>query len=127
MKGKRCYISIETKESKALKAMREFRGVSVRKLSEKLQMSHSAVHQLESGRANIQDEYIQKFLAALGFTRSDLNLFLSEKHEFDELKQKCLCLVHEMEPAHFKKIYQLLQDFKKVGGGLALVCLILIK
>ena len=41
MKEKRCLISIETKEAKALKAMREFRGVSVRSLSEKLRMSHN--------------------------------------------------------------------------------------
>ncbi len=125
MKEKRCLISIETEESKALRAMREFRGVSVRKLSEKLKLSHSAVHQFETGRANIPDEYIQRFLSVLSFSKRDWDLFLNEKHEFDELKQKCLSLVHEMEPSHFKKIYQLLLDFKQ-AKGLNLICLILI-
>lgn len=125
MKEKRCLISIETKEAKALKAMREFRGVSVRRLSEKLNMSHSAVHQLETGRANIQDEYIQRFIAALNYTSRDWSIFLCETHELDELKQKCLTLVHEMQPYQFKKIYQLLLEFKQ-ANGLNLVTLILI-
>ncbi len=125
MKEKRCLISIETNESMALKAMREFRGVSVRKLSEKLKLSHSAVHQFETGRANIPDEYIQRFLSVLSFSKRDWNLFLSERHELDGIKQKCLCLVHEMEPSHFKKIYQLLLEFKQ-SKGLNLISLILI-
>jgi transcriptional regulator with XRE-family HTH domain len=108
MNVKRCKKIIETKESKALLAMRNYRGVSIRDLSRRLKKSHTAVHQYETGRAEINGEYINLFLKELNYSKEDWNLFLKENDEVEELRIKCLELVHGIEASRLDGIYRVL-------------------
>src|SRR5690606_3548177 len=69
--GKRTKIINVTKESKALKQIRMMKGLSVRKVADLLNVSHTLVSHLELGRANINESYIDKFLDALELSRED--------------------------------------------------------
>lgn len=74
--SKRTKIVIKTKEAEALKRLREFRGISVRKLADLMGKSHTMVNHLELGRANINQEYIHSFLKHLSFTQEDWENFM---------------------------------------------------
>lgn len=69
--GRRTKIIKVTKESEALKKLRTMTGLSVRKVADRLGVSHTLVSHLELGRANIQEVYIEKFLVALDLSWED--------------------------------------------------------
>lgn len=105
MTTKRCLQIKETKESKALKAMREFRGKSVRELATVLGISHASVHQFESGRADITDEYRNRFLTNLGFTQDEWGMFLEDEQNIEAIRGRCQRFLHDSCPLKLKKIY----------------------
>lgn len=105
MTTKRCLQVKETKESKALKAMREFRGKSVRELATVLEISHASVHQFETGRADITDEYRNRFLTCLGFTQTEWGMFLEDEQNIEAIRSRCLRLLHEINPAKLNRVY----------------------
>lgn len=72
--GKRTKIIIETRQSKTLKQMRKMSGLSVRKVADLLNVSHTLVSHLELGRANISEAYIDQFLKALNLSWEDWNI-----------------------------------------------------
>ncbi|MCM2348381.1 MAG: helix-turn-helix transcriptional regulator [Bacteriovoracaceae bacterium] len=72
--GKRTKIINVTKESQALKQMRMMKGLSVRKVAELLNVSHTLVSHLELGRANISEAYLDKFLDVLDLSWEDWNI-----------------------------------------------------
>ena len=93
--GRRTKIIRVTRESKALKRMREMKGLSVRKLAELLNVSHTLVSHLERGRANISEAYIEKFLTALCCSWEEWRIALSGEKKTqtlakDKLNQDCL-------------------------------------
>lgn len=79
--GRRTKIIRVTRESKALKRMREMKGLSVRKLAELLNVSHTLVSHLELGRANILEAYVDKFLSALGCSWEEWRTVLDGRRE----------------------------------------------
>lgn len=105
MTTKRCLQVKETKESKALKAMREFRGKSVRELATVLGISHASVHQFETGRADITDEYRNRFLTCLGFNQEEWEMFLEDEQNIEAIRGRCLRLLHEINPAKLSMVY----------------------
>jgi transcriptional regulator with XRE-family HTH domain len=93
--SKRTTLKIPTKESKALKKMRNLAGLSLRKLSDSMKVSFALVHQKEEGRSEINKEYVSKFLLATDFKQSDWEDFIkqpstSKKTVTCKLKQDCL-------------------------------------
>jgi transcriptional regulator with XRE-family HTH domain len=70
------FISI-TKESEALKKLRMLSGLSVRKLADELNVSHTLVSHLELGRANVNGAYIEKFLKTLNYSNEDWEIAVS--------------------------------------------------
>jgi len=110
MPSKRCLKIVETKESKALKAMREFRGRSVRRLADELGMSHAAVHQLECGRADLTQSYLNKFLNCLGFSTSDWHLFTKDDEGIEDLRCKCIEVLHAIQPTKLRQIYKFISE-----------------
>lgn len=60
-----------TPESLALKELRMQANVSLRKLADELNISFARAHQMESGRENVSEAYIEKFLKTLGLSDED--------------------------------------------------------
>lgn len=98
-----------SKEAIALKRMREFRNLSVRKLGDLLSVSFTTVSHMENGRAEIHSEYLNSFLRTLEFGIEDWECFVRGKFKDDSLRQRCLDLVKEIEPSKLEKIFAILQ------------------
>jgi transcriptional regulator with XRE-family HTH domain len=80
--GKKKEVVHETRESKALKAFRLGKDLSLRKLADLMGLSKSRVAQLESGRGKINEGYIQKFLSVLHIGHE---AWEKESVDFDEV------------------------------------------
>jgi transcriptional regulator with XRE-family HTH domain len=80
--SKRNHLIIETKESNALKALRINTGFSLRMLSDKMNLSKTRVHQIETGRDQIEPKYIENFLLALDLSWDDWKKEIAGKDEF---------------------------------------------
>jgi transcriptional regulator with XRE-family HTH domain len=102
----------ETKESKALKALRIKADLGIRKLAQKMNYSHTRVHQFETGREDITDVYIQIFLEATGFNHEDWSARIGvNKCEFN-LRSQCLELLSEIEESKLDLVCALLKNLK---------------
>lgn len=109
--SKRNQIISEGPESKALKELRLKAGLGIRKLAERMNYSHTRVHQLESGRDDISDEYIQCFLDATGYSLEDWKYELKGSDPFNELRGKCHEALELVDQNKLKMIYELLSSF----------------
>ena len=58
-----------TKEAELLKKLRIDADLSLRKLADMMNLSFTRVHQMESGREDISDEYIDLFLMHLKISK----------------------------------------------------------
>lgn len=97
-----------TSESAALKEMREKCGLSLRKLADLMGISFMRVHQMESGRDNVSEEYVRKFLKATGHSWEDWNKKTAKKNPHDALRIKCHEALDAIEPSKLQLIYGLL-------------------
>ena len=110
--SKRNKIVKETKESKALKAFRLKSGLSLRKLAERMDLSFARVHQMEVGREDVIDDYIEKFLSVTDFCREDWDLEVGQaKKEIGTLRSKCHGLVDQLDEEKLDLLYGILQNF----------------
>jgi len=95
-------------ESVTLKEMRENAGLSIRKLADLMDLSFSRVHQMESGRENVSEEYVRKFLKATGHSWAEW-LKKTDAGKFqDDLRIKCHEALDTIEPYKLHLIYGLL-------------------
>ena len=69
--SKRNLEIIETTESPALRRLRIEHGISIRKLAERMELSPTRVTQMEVGRKDIKDLYVNKFLADIVLTMKE--------------------------------------------------------
>jgi len=99
-------LIIESAESKALKALRLKGGLGIRKLAERMNYSHTRVHQMESGRDDISKEYIFKFLEALDLSWQDWIFQLEKRDKNYDLRDRCLDLLNRLEPSKLMKAYE---------------------
>ncbi|RLA61789.1 MAG: hypothetical protein DRQ88_00110 [Epsilonproteobacteria bacterium] len=106
--SKRNKIVQESPESEVLKALRLKVDLSVRKLAEAMDMSKSRVHQMESGRENISQDYIQKFLDAVQLSWDDWAFQISKKDKFYGMRDKCHELLNSIEPSKLEQAHELL-------------------
>ncbi|MFP5491417.1 MAG: helix-turn-helix domain-containing protein [Bacteriovoracia bacterium] len=114
MKKRRADYVLETSETKALRAMREYRGISVRELGDLLKKSHTSIHSLENGKANVEASYVDAFLAALNFTRRDWETFKKAGEKIDELRHDCLRLLYEAHPERISAIHTFIKSNYKL-------------
>ena len=99
---------IEGAKSKALKELRLKSGFGIRKLADRMNYSHSRVHQMESGRDKISQDYVERFLAATGFSREDWLCETGGKDSFHELRNKCHTALDQVDSSKLSLIYGLL-------------------
>lgn len=110
--SKRSDQIIETAQSRALKALRLERGVSIRKLAEQVGLSPMRVQQLESGRGNIQASYIDQFCEVLSVTDKEWEEFLTSLvDEKVELRRQCRELVELVQEEQLRILYELIRKF----------------
>lgn len=96
-------------ESLTLKEMRENSGLSIRKLADLMDLSFSRVHQMESGRENINEEYVQKFLKVTNHSWHEWTKRTDEGKFRDDLRMKCHETLDAIEPSKLNIIYELLK------------------
>jgi transcriptional regulator with XRE-family HTH domain len=111
--GKRTKLVIETPESKTLKKIRLKREISLQKLADKMGVSKSLVHQAESGRADISNEYLKKVLGALDYTFFDFELLAGKrrKEKGSDFREKCLLIIQGLEESKLESLFILLSQF----------------
>lgn len=97
-----------SKEAIALKRMREFRNLSVRKLGDLLGVSFTTVSHMENGRAEIHPTYLVSFLEVLKFSDEDFKSFTKEKRIDENLRLKCFKTIENVEHSKLEKIYAVL-------------------
>lgn len=97
-----------SKEAIALKRMREFRNLSVRKLGDLLGVSFTTVSHMENGRAEIHPAYLVSFLEVLEFSDEDFKSFMKGRLKDENLRLKCFKLIENLEPSKLEKVYAVL-------------------
>lgn len=97
-----------SREAEVLKKMRELRSLSVRNVGDMLNVSFTTVSHMENGRATIHDEYLNKFLVALEFSRADFKEFMGGRLKDEALRLKCFQLMEKMEPSKLEKVFAVL-------------------
>ena len=106
--GSRSNLVITTPESMAIKDLRIKSSLSVRKLAGKMKISPTYVHQLETGRANITEEYIEKFLSAAEICQEDWDKMMGRKPQELGLRERCIELLLKTKEDKLELIYGLL-------------------
>ena len=94
--------------------MREFRGLSTRELGTLLKVSHSGIHLIETGRADIKREYVERFLAVLKFSTDDWETFKKDGQSIEALREECLMLLQIANPSNLKSIHAFIRDNDQV-------------
>ncbi|GAB4024292.1 MAG: hypothetical protein Fur0010_27600 [Bdellovibrio sp.] len=97
-------------ESLTLKEMRENSGLSIRKLADLMNLSFSRIHQMESGRENVNEEYVQKFLKVTNHSWLEWIKRTDEGKFRDDLRVKCHETLDTIEPRKLNIIYEFLRE-----------------
>ncbi|MBL6989924.1 MAG: helix-turn-helix domain-containing protein [Bacteriovoracaceae bacterium] len=108
---KRSRIKKVTKESKALKAMREAKGLSQRTAANLVGVPSTTINHTENGRAYIKEEYVRKFINGLGYSWTDWNNYLEGKEIQTDLRSACITIIENMDKQKLGVIYNLLTNF----------------
>ncbi len=113
--SKRSGTVVRTREADALRKMREIKGLSVRKVADLLGVSHTLVNHLELGRANIQQDYLQKFLKDLKFSHEEWEMFVgggNRKMQVEKAKmmEECIFKIRKLSPEKLKLAKSFLQN-----------------
>ena len=102
--------------SLALKELRELHELSIRKLAQRLNLSPTRVHQMESGKEKVSDDYIRLFLNSIDFSLAEWKSFLNEAvHRNKDFRNKCHELIKHLAEDELPNLYELLL-LLKVGN-----------
>lgn len=112
MTNRRSAMKIETKESKALKRMRETTGMSVVEAAKASGFNATKIGHMEQGRATITPEYIQAFLKAFNFNQKDWEMFINGEQTVYEKKLECVELVEKLSLDKIELVWGLLKNLK---------------
>jgi len=104
--SKRIEKVLKTPESQSLLALRIKSDLSVRDLADKMEMSFPRVHQMESGRGNISEEYISKFLKALNLNWFDWDCATGKDSDPERLRDRCHVFISEALPSQLRRFYE---------------------
>ncbi len=99
---KRSRYKIETKESKALKRMRQAAGLSLVKAEKQTGIHSTILNHAENGRRNLDVNFIEKYVTALGFTMEEWEEFLNKDKTVYDIKEECIELVKQMNKKQLK-------------------------
>jgi transcriptional regulator with XRE-family HTH domain len=111
---KRQYYKIETDVTRALKRIRNSKGVSLRRLGKMMGTSEGCINDRENGRVDdISEEYISHLVVTLGYTMDDWCDFLSGNVTTFDLKNQCISILEKLDRDKLKSIHLFLENFTK--------------
>ena len=108
--SKRNLEIFETNESRALRRLRIEHGLSIRKLAERLELSPTRVTQMEVGREDIQDLYIDKFLAVLDMTKQGRLDYLEKEDPNFKLRKDIIKSLNGLNQSKLKIVKMFLDN-----------------
>ena len=91
-----------------LSQIHNFLEYLLRKLADLMDLSFSRVHQMESGKENVTEEYVRRFLKATDYTWEEWIKKTHRTKPSDALRAKCHEALDSIEPSKLKMIYGLL-------------------
>src|SRR5206468_3840676 len=84
--------------SQALRFMRKSRGISQKEAALRCKLSEQSIGHYEHGRMGISEARLSQFLSAYGFTRAELDEYLSGKPiPVVSLKEECTDLLAHLD------------------------------
>ncbi len=107
--SKRNKIIVQTSESFALKELRLMRDLSLRQLAEKLNLSFARVHQMETGREDITDEYVKLFCKKLAVSDHEWSKLTGVSNVDHELLEECFELLRGLNQEKVEAVYEVLR------------------
>lgn len=111
---RRSSYKVETPLTRALKNMRNARGLSLIKTSHLLGVSESVVNHHENGRTDhVPQEYIELFVSKMGFSMEDFEDFLKGRTSVYDLREECKELISKLDREKLKAIHAMLLSFVK--------------
>ena len=111
MKIKRHLYVQHNEESVALKKARMLRDLSVRDVGDLMGISHVRIHQMESGRGNITEEFVEQFLRAVDLSFDDWRVLLEDKSDqTDLLRQLCVERLDRLDQWQLKEAYKFISN-----------------
>lgn len=113
--SKRNKISRPTRESEALRTFRKENELSIRKMAERLNLSPTRVHQMESGLDEVNDGYIIQFLEALFISSVEWEQAThSRKNKTKNLRKSCMKIMTSIEDQYILEVYEYLLNISKL-------------
>ena len=110
---KRSRLKIESKESRALKKLRLFLGLSQREMARRLNVNPTLVNHTENGRAYISPDYINHFLNSLNISKNDWNELLNGKDMNLSKRDECKKIIDELSIEKLDVVCNFLNSFIK--------------
>lgn len=107
---KRCRLKKETRESIALKKIRNYAGVSQRSLAKLLGTTQSLINHHENGRTDNSEEFVGRVLKTLNFSHEDYVKIRDGSDSSVELYHSCNSIIRDLPPSKIEFVHKLLQN-----------------
>lgn len=105
---KRCRYKRETRDSIALKKIRNYAGVSQRELAKLMGTTQSLINHHENGRTDNSEEFIKKAMKALNFSYEDFEKIRDGSDASVELYHSCNSIIRDLPPSKIEFVHKLL-------------------
>jgi transcriptional regulator with XRE-family HTH domain len=104
--SKRNKIVIESDEAKFLKETRQNAGLSLQEVADLLNVSKQQVHLMESGRADINADYLRLFKTKVAILGRESRPISAQplKDSCPNIKQLCLAKIEKLPSADLEKL-----------------------
>jgi transcriptional regulator with XRE-family HTH domain len=111
--GKRNKFVKETSESKALRSLRLKSDYSLQQIASLVGLSKTRVSQMESGREDVSNSYIELFIKALKISYQDWEFEIEKEDKGDnKLREQCHEIVGQIKSEKLELVFQLLTQMK---------------
>ncbi len=109
----RSHYKVITDEVRAIRALREKKGLSVNKAAPLIGTNKSTLTALENGRINLTNEWIEKILKAYRFTLSSFEEMKElQSNSKDEVIKEIVEQLLKMKPDKLETIKLLVRNFQ---------------
>ena len=100
-----------TKANKALRYMRQTRGLSLNQAGRRYGVTGSAVAHLEHGRMDLPPARVETMVKAYGFTMDEFNTLVRRDEVPLNKRDECLAIIRHLDEGKVSAVYGLLVNF----------------